>query len=165
MSADDTPSLTGEEPAASGPISEPQTGQSWLKFEWFPSGHELVPQGGQLGKLFVLRQGEVEVERDGTYINSISQPGAIFGEMSLLLDIPHSATVRAVTDIEVFVIEDALKVLEANPQWTLQIARLLAQRVNATTQMLARSHEDDLAQRERLVLPQNVFASWADPQV
>ena len=140
----------------------PADGAPWLKFDWFPSGHVLVPQGGKLGRLFVLRQGEVEVERDGVFINSISTPGSIFGEMSLLLDMPHSATVRAVSDIEVFVIADAIRVLEANPSWTLQIARLLAQRVNATTQLLAR---DDGTQRDRLVLPQNVFAQWSDPQV
>jgi CRP/FNR family cyclic AMP-dependent transcriptional regulator len=141
----------------------PADGAPWLKFDWFPSGHVLVPQGGKLGKLFVLRQGEVEVERDGVFINAISTPGSIFGEMSLLLDMPHSATVRAVTDIEVFVIADAIRVLEANPSWTLQIARLLAQRVNATTQALARN--EDGANRDRLVLPQNVFATWSDPQV
>ena len=84
--------------------------------------------------------------------------------MSLLLDTVHSATVRAVTDIEVYVIEDALAVLEANPGWTLQIARLLAQRVNATTARLAES-QDKAAAAERLVLPQNVLASWGDPQV
>ena len=138
--------------------------QPWLKFDWYPAGHVLVPQGGKLGKLFVLRQGEVEIERDGAFISSTSQPGAIFGEMSLLLDIPHSATVRAVTDLEVFVIADALKVLEANPSWTLQIARLLAQRVNATTRQLAQS-QGEVAHSDRLVLPQNVFAQWADPQV
>ena len=142
----------------------PGPAQSWLKFDWFPAGHVLVPQGGKLGKLFVLRQGEVEIERDGTFISSSSQPGAIFGEMSLLLDIPHSATVRAISDIEVFVIDDALRVLEANPGWTLQIARLLARRVNATTAMLAES-QGEAASDERLVLPQNVFSQWADPQV
>lgn len=151
--------------ADSPPPQQPANGgQSWLKFDWFPAGHVLVPQGGKLGKLFVLRQGEVEIERDGAFINSTSTPGAIFGEMSLLLDMPHSATVRAVSDIEVFVIDDALNVLEANPGWTLQIARLLAQRVNATTALLAKSQDDDAA-GHRLVLPQNVFAQWADPQV
>ena len=151
-----------DETAASTPAAN---AQSWLKFDWYPAGHELIPQGGKLGKLFVLRQGEVEIERDGTFISSTSQPGAIFGEMSLLLDIPHSATVRAVTEIEVFVIDDALRVLEANPGWTLQIARLLAQRVNATTKMLAEGSAEPLVDRERLVLPQNVFSQWADPQV
>lgn len=143
----------------------PSSGQSWLKFDWFPAGHILVPQGAKLGKLFVLRQGEVEIERDGMFVSSTSRPGSIFGEMSLLLDIPHSATVRALTDIEVFVIEDALKVLEANPGWTLQIARLLAQRVNATTALLAHSQGGAAGDGQRLVLPQNVFAEWADPQV
>jgi CRP-like cAMP-binding protein len=162
MSADDIPTAdptSGPAPQASQPT------QSWLKFDWFPAGHVLLPQGGKVGKLYVLRSGEVQIERDGTYINSTNQPGAIFGEMSLLLDIPHSATVSAVTDIEVFVIDDALRVLEANPGWTLQIARLLAQRVNATTQMLAQSSQEDVAHRQRLVVPQNVFSTWADPQV
>ena len=153
--------MSDDQPA---PAETSPEGEPWLRFDWFPAGHVLVPQGGKLGQLFVLRQGEVEVERDGVFINSISTPGSIFGEMSLLLDIPHSASVRAVTDIEVFVIADALRVLEANPGWTLQIARLLAQRVNATTQLLARS-EGEGAPSERLVLPQNVFAQWADPQV
>lgn len=156
-----------DDDAAAAPGIPPTTeaAESWLKLDWFPAGHVLVPQGGKLGKLFVLREGEVEIERDGTFINSVSQAGSIFGEMSLLLDIPHSATVRAVTDIQVFVIEDALRVLEANPSWTLQIARLLAQRVNATTRMLATASPDDAGDRERLILPQNVFAQWADPQV
>lgn len=153
-----------QEDAAAG-ATPTDASQAWLKLDWFPAGHVLVPQGGKLGKLFVLRDGEVEIERDGVFINSTSQAGSIFGEMSLLLDIPHSATVRAVTDIQVFVIEDALRVLEANPGWALQIARLLAQRVNETTRMLAESSPDDAADRERLILPQNVFAQWADPQV
>jgi CRP/FNR family transcriptional regulator, cyclic AMP receptor protein len=150
---------------SSEPTATPaQVEQPWLKFDWYPAGQVLVPQGGKLGKLFVLKRGEVEVVRDGTFINAITQPGAIFGEMSLLLDMPHSATVRAITDIEVFVIADAIKVLEANPGWTLQIARLLAQRVNQTTKLLAEM-QGETADRERLVLPQNVFAQWADPQV
>jgi CRP/FNR family cyclic AMP-dependent transcriptional regulator len=162
--------MSSDDPAAPAPVpdsappSGEQPGQQWLRFDWFPAGHELVPQGGKLGQLFVLRQGEVEIERDGTYIMSTSTPGAIFGEMSLLLDIPHSATVRTVTDVEVFVINDALKVLEANPTWTLQIARLLAQRVNATTRQLAEL-QGEAASRERLVLPQSMLAQWADPQI
>jgi CRP-like cAMP-binding protein len=160
--------MTSSDDGAPAPETEAaadaEAGRPWLRFDWFPAGHVLVPQGGKLGRLFVLRQGEVEIERDGAYINSIATPGAIFGEMSLLLDIPHSATVRAVTDVEVFAISDALRVLEANPGWTLQIARLLAQRVNQTTQKLAEL-QGEAESRERLVLPQSLLAEWADPQV
>jgi CRP-like cAMP-binding protein len=137
---------------------------SWLRFDWYPAGHELIRQGDRSGRLYVLKSGEVEVERDGVFVSSANRPGAIFGEMSLLLDTPHSASVKAITDIEVFVIEDALAVLETKPAWTLQIARLLALRVNATTARLAVSEAGN-AEVERLVLPQNVLASWTDPQV
>ncbi len=47
----------------------------WLQRDWISPGMELIPQGGKTGKLFVLREGELEVVRDGKYINSISQPG------------------------------------------------------------------------------------------
>ncbi|MDP1732128.1 MAG: cyclic nucleotide-binding domain-containing protein [Devosia sp.] len=142
----------------------PDNSQPWLRYDWFPAGHELIRQGGRSGSLFVLKTGEMEVIRDGRFVSSVNRPGAIFGEMSVLLDQPHSAAVRAVTDVEVYVIADALKVLESHPAWTLQIARLLAQRVNATTALLMDSQRET-SDKDRLVLPQNVFAQWADPQV
>ena len=142
------------------------TGAPWLKLDWFPAGYVLIPQGDKLGKLFVLREGEVQIERDGTYISSTGQPGSIFGEMSLLLEKPHTATVAAVSEVECYVIEDALRVLEAHPAWTLQIARLLAQRVNSTTAALmeARPGRDD-EDGERLIMPHYIISDWADPQV
>lgn len=138
----------------------------WLRFDFFPAGAELIAQGGQAGgNIMVLKEGEVEVLRDGKFVSSIKQPGAIFGEMSVLLDRPHSATVRAVTDVQLYVINDALKVLEAHPSWLLQIARLLAQRVNATTAQLVALKSRDDEEEDVLVLPTNVFSAWADPQV
>jgi CRP/FNR family transcriptional regulator, cyclic AMP receptor protein len=138
--------------------------QSWLRYDWFPVGHELIKQGGRSGALFVLKSGEMEVTRDGKFVSSVNRAGAIFGEMSVLLDQPHSATVRAVTDVEVYVIANALSVLESHPAWTLQIARLLAQRVNSTTALLMESQRE-ISEKDRLVVPQNVFSQWADPQV
>lgn len=140
--------------------------QGWLKFDFYPAGAELIRQGGRTGSLIVLKEGEVEVLRDGRFVSSIRQPGAIFGEMSVLLDRPHSATVRAVTDVQLYVIADALNVLEAHPAWLLQIARLLAQRVNTTTAQLVTLKQEQLeAEEDVLVLPSAVFSSWSDPQV
>ncbi|MDB5538613.1 MAG: hypothetical protein JWQ89_340 [Devosia sp.] len=138
----------------------------WLRFDYFPAGAELIAQGGNAGgSLMVLKEGEVEVLRDGEFVSTIKQPGAIFGEMSVLLDRPHSATVRAVTDVQLYVISDALNVLEAHPSWLLQIARLLAQRVNATTAQLVALKSRDDEDEDVLVLPTNVFSNWADPQI
>ena len=140
---------------------------TWLKFEWFPSGSVLLEQGAQTGTLIVIKDVEHEVTRDGKFISSTRSPGAIFGEMSLLLEKPHTATVAAVTDVECYVIEDALKVLETHPSWTLQIARLLAQRVNNTTAALmeARPGRDEEEDGERLIMPHYIISDWADPQV
>jgi CRP-like cAMP-binding protein len=127
----------------------------------FPPGAALIAQGGKLNTMFVLRSGELEVERDGILVTTIRQPGTIFGEMAVLLDSPHSATVRAVTPVEVFVIPDAVTVLEQHPHLLLQVARLLAKRVANTTASLvaaerqAEAHADSHA---GLVLPDETVA-------
>jgi CRP-like cAMP-binding protein len=141
--------------------------EGWLKFDFYPAGAELIQQGGKSGGLMVLKEGEVEVLRDGKFVASTKQPGSIFGEMSVLLDRPHSATVRALTDVQLYLIDDALAVLEQHPSWLLQIARLLAQRVNATTAQLValKQRENDEDNSDILVLPTNVFATWADPAI
>jgi CRP/FNR family transcriptional regulator, cyclic AMP receptor protein len=141
--------------------------QGWLKFDFYPSGAELIRQGSKTGSLIVLKEGEIEVLRDGKFVASTRQPGAIFGEMGVLLDRPASASVRAVTDVQLYVIEDALTVLEQHPSWLLQIARLLAQRVNATTAQLValKQQENDEDNSDILVLPTNVFSTWGDPQI
>lgn len=143
-----------------------ETNQDWLRFDFYPAGSELIVQGGNAGgSLMVLKEGEVEVVRDGEFVSTIKQPGAIFGEMSVLLERPHSATVRAVTDVQLYVIDNALQVLQSHPAWLLQIARLLAQRVNATTAQLVALKSRDSEDDDVLVLPSNVFSSWADPQI
>ena len=79
---------------------------------------------------------------------------------------PTRAPVRAVTDVQLFVIADAINVLEAHPAWLLQIARLLAQRINATTaQLVALKRQAGEEEEDVLILPTNVFSSWSDPQI
>jgi CRP-like cAMP-binding protein len=122
---------------------------------------ELIAQGGRTGQLYVLRDGELEVLRDGKHITTIRTPGSVIGEMSVLLDAPQTATVRAVTEVDFFVIDNAIEVLRTHPEWLLQIARLLAQRVKDTTAQLTRGGDEDGA----MVLPQNFVSSWGDPAV
>ncbi len=128
----------------------------------FPAGAVLIAEGGKLNTMFVLRSGELEVSRDGVVVTVIRQPGTIFGEMSVLLDAPHSATVRAVTAVEVYVIPDALRVLEQRPHLLLQIARLLAKRVSNTTATLV-AVERSAAEMHHLVLPEEAAEQVGAP--
>ena len=54
----------------------------------------LIQEGSPGGKLYVLISGEVVVLKGETEVARVSEPGSIFGEMSALLDLPYSATVR-----------------------------------------------------------------------
>lgn len=136
--------------------------EPWLRRDWIAPGMELIAQGGRTGQLYVLRDGELEVLRDGKHITTIKTPGSVIGEMSVLLDAPQTATVRAVTEVDFFVIDNAIEVLRTHPEWLLQIARLLAQRVKDTTAQLTRGGGGE---DEAMVLPQNFVSSWGDPAV
>src|SRR6187399_66685 len=85
-------------------------------------GDLLVETGEAGGELYVLVSGSLSVERDGVEIAKISEPGALIGEMSVLLGVDHSATVRALSAVEVRVIEDAIHFLEATPLVALHVA-------------------------------------------
>ena len=135
--------------------------ETWLKRDFLAAGMILIEQGGRTGQLYVLKDGQLEVIRDGKHVSTIKTPGAIVGEMSVLLDMPQSASVRAVTNVELYVIDNALEVLHSHPDWLLQIARLLAQRVNATTALLTRDKEEEHA----ITLPQNFMSTWGDPTI
>lgn len=134
----------------------------WAQLQVFRPGAVLILEGGQLGSLFVLKSGTVEVSREGVTVATIDQRGAIFGEISVLLDTPHSASVQAVTAVEAYVIADALKTLEERPAWTLHLARLLARRVLSTTAALVASQQN-VQQPEIVVLPEQAVALLGDP--
>ena len=101
------------------------------------AGTEVLHEGGRTGHLFVLIEGRVEVVKGDTVVATISEPGAVHGEMSVLLDMPHTATVRAAQDSVIYEIDDAASFLRQQPAVALIIARMLAQRLSIATTYLA----------------------------
>jgi CRP/FNR family transcriptional regulator, cyclic AMP receptor protein len=99
-------------------------------------GHVLITQGSQGGDLFILEEGRLSVARDGVKIANVITPGALIGEMSVLLGTPSSATVKAETEARVRVIRNARAVLERDPELTLQVASLVASRLDTTSAFL-----------------------------
>ena len=101
------------------------------------AGTLIIHEGGTTGHLYVLIEGRLEVVKGDTVVAVITEPGAVLGEMSVLLDQPHTATVRAASDSTVYEIGDAASFLREQPAVALLIARLLAQRLNVATTYLA----------------------------
>ncbi len=102
----------------------------------FAAGTELLSEGAVSGRIFVLAEGEVEVLRGDTQVAVVTEPGALFGEMSVLLGAPHTATVRTVSPARLYVLPDAEEFLRSHPTIGFYLARLLAQRLNAATTYL-----------------------------
>ena len=100
------------------------------------AGEILLVQGEGGGDLFLLMSGKLLVVRDGVNIATISQPGTLVGEMSVLLREQNSATVRAETETRVRVISDAIKLLDSQPDLARHIAMLVAARLDATSALL-----------------------------
>jgi CRP/FNR family cyclic AMP-dependent transcriptional regulator len=101
------------------------------------AGVTLIEEGGSTGHLYILLEGQLEVVKAGTTLAFASEPGAMFGEMSLLLDQPHTATVRACAECRVYEVLDAGRLLSESPELTLAIARMLAERLNVANTYLA----------------------------
>src|ERR1700720_3364071 len=88
------------------------------------AGTLVIHEGGTTGHLYVLIEGRLEVIKGDTVVASIAEPGAVVGEMSVLLDQPHTATVRAASDSTIYEFNDAAAFLNKQPAVALLIARL-----------------------------------------
>ncbi|WP_337187342.1 cyclic nucleotide-binding domain-containing protein [Phenylobacterium sp.] len=102
----------------------------------FADGEALLTEGATTGRLFVLVDGVVEVAKGDHRINTVAEPGAVFGEMSVLLEAPHMATVRALGPVRAHVSEDGGGFIRAHPQIAHHLARVIARRLNGVTAYL-----------------------------
>ena len=100
-------------------------------------GDVLVREGNPNGPVWVLRSGALTVSKGGTEVNTISLPGAVVGEMSLLLGLDHGATVVAATPARLRVAEDGAALLASDPAIMRLVAEGLARRLNFVSTYLA----------------------------
>ena len=135
-------------------------GQTVVHFE---PGETMIPEGARLGKLFVLIEGQIEVIRKDTQVSHVDEPGSIFGEMSVLLDMPHSATVKALSEVNAYVIDDALRFLESRSEVAIYLATLLARRLYYTTTYLVDLQQQAEGKRRDLDVVDEILGSLVDP--
>lgn len=129
----------------------------------FKPGSVMLPEGERFGKLYVLVEGQVDVIRERTQVTHVDEPGSIFGEMAVLLDMPHSATVKALSAVTAYEIPDALTFLETRPEFALHIATMLARRLYYTTSYLVDLQQQAAGKRQDLDIVDQILASLVDP--
>ncbi len=100
-------------------------------------GKAVVVEGNQSGEIFVLVSGALRVRKGDQEINTITDPGAIVGEVSVLLGTRHGATVEAAEHTVLRVARDGKSFLGEDPVLLRTVATGLAERLNFVSAYLA----------------------------
>lgn len=125
----------------------------------YAAGEVIIHEGKPAGGLYFLESGTVSVTKDGEEIHKINVPGAIFGEMSYLLDCDATATVTAHTDCGLRIVEDHGGFIGEHPETALYIARILAARLDSVVRYLVDLKAQFRDQKDHLGMVDDIIDS------
>jgi CRP-like cAMP-binding protein len=130
----------------------------------FNPGDTLLVDQEKDGVIYILISGAIEVLKGEIQVATTTEPGAIFGEMSVLMDIPHTATVKALTASRVHVVERAAEFLQSQTDIAYQLAKLLAQRLFSVTTYLVDLKKQFADQQDHLGMVDEVLETLVHQQ-
>jgi CRP-like cAMP-binding protein len=110
-------------------ITEFQKRLSALPVATYEAGASVLVAGEKTGQLLILKKGAVSITKETVEIAKVTEVGSVLGELSALLEQPHTADVRALEPSE-FYVADAATLLVQDPTVLLYVAALLAQRLD-----------------------------------
>ena len=103
----------------------------------FAAGDVVVEEGGASGALWVLVSGALRVRKGPVVVNTVTRPGALIGEIAVLLDGVNGATVEATEPSVLRHAADGKALLASDPAIARLVAIGLAERLNVVTTYLA----------------------------
>ena len=100
---------------------------------------EIIFREGEVGRrcAYLIESGKVEIskktEKGEQIVLGVIPAGGIFGEMGIVDPRPHSATIFAVTNVDLYVINEQqfLMLVSKTPLFALRVMRILARRIRA----------------------------------
>jgi len=95
------------------------------------SNEILFIEGESSSEMYILLSGKVEILKDNKRIAIVEEEGSYLGELSTLLGIPRSATVRTMSSCKFLVVsaDKVMDFLASSPALGLKLARMLADRL------------------------------------
>jgi CRP/FNR family transcriptional regulator, cyclic AMP receptor protein len=105
-----------------------------LPITTYQAGERVLVSGSRTERLLILKKGAVAIIKDNVEIAKVAEAGTIFGELSVLLDQPHTADVCALEPSEFYIADAAA--LTRDPVVLLFVAAILAQRLDRANQAL-----------------------------
>jgi len=104
-----------------------------IEARFFKAGDVVFREGDEAKELFVIKSGQVRIQIGNRTVTELGQD-SIFGEMALIDSEPRSATVVAITDVELVPVSEKqfLFLVSQTPYFALKVMRVLAQRLRVT---------------------------------
>jgi CRP-like cAMP-binding protein len=99
----------------------------------YQAGENVFTVGSRSGQLLILKSGVVAIIKEDIEIAKVREPWAVLGELSALLDQPHTANVRALETSQ-FHVADASTLLGKDRVALLHVAATLARRLDSANQ-------------------------------
>jgi CRP-like cAMP-binding protein len=127
-------------------------------FERFLVTHpmgEIIFSEGEIGnEMYIIQSGTVELLKSigrGTRVLATLEKGDFFGEMSVLEELPRTASARAKTDVELVRINGATfdSMLKGNTEIAVRMMRKLSRRLRDVTAMLEEALGREVAEEEK----------------
>jgi CRP/FNR family transcriptional regulator len=134
----------------------------------FPKGARVFHEGDESDACYVIRDGEVRVTREHSDGRAIALatlgPGELVGELAMLDGGVRSASVEALTDVELLAVSaaDMKGLLERNADITTKLVVKLAQRLRETNERISRQSFQTVPSRVAGVLSQLVNEDSAE---
>jgi len=104
-----------------------------LPLATYQPGETVFAAGTKTDRLLFLKKGAVTIRKKGEVLAEVTEPGAVFGELSALLNQPHTADVQT---LKTSVFHVARPELLDDPVILLHVAAILAQRLNLANEAL-----------------------------
>mgnify|MGYP002624986580 CR=1 FL=1 len=139
----------------------------------FPSGELLITEGKRTRMLWILLNGRCQVLKHsasgGEHELAVVEAGGVFGEMSFFQDLPHSASVRSLTSIEVLQLSyEKFEQIELSGSRAaykvvrnlLRIVSERLRRMDEWTCQLVNHQADDTRREEWLDFRSKLYTGW-----
>jgi CRP/FNR family cyclic AMP-dependent transcriptional regulator len=100
------------------------------EFESFEAGEIIIEEGQSDDTIYVIRSGEVQVVHDGEVLATLGA-GELVGEMSLIDNLPRSATVIALSDTVVVPVSNDhfYALLQKTPVFGATVMHIISKRL------------------------------------
>jgi len=97
----------------------------------------IVKEGDKSKEFFILVEGKVGVFKGDKKLTEFDKEGTILGELSMILNKPRTASMKALSPVNVLVIEGELdEIIRRYPEYSKKLIHSLAERLAEASRQL-----------------------------